>query len=76
MEKTILSNSGISLTLTLPLEMVWQPKEDITVYELAICLPYLFRYNGVMPYEVDKSLPHFRHFKITDHNTYANKNTL
>ncbi len=53
---------------TLPLEMIWQPKEDITTYELAMCLPYFFRHRGVMPYEVDKSLPHFRHFKITDHN--------
>jgi len=52
----------------LPLEMIWQPKEDITIYELAMCLPYFFRHHGVMPYEVDKSLPHFRHFKITDHN--------
>ena len=55
-------------TITLPLEMIWQPKEDITTYELAMCLPYFFRHHGVMPYEVDKSLPHFRHFKITDHN--------
>lgn len=54
--------------ITLPLEMIWQPKEDITTYELAMCLPYFFRHHGVMPYEVDKSLPHFRHFKITDHN--------
>ena len=54
--------------ITLPLEMIWQPKEDITPYELAMCLPYFFRHRGVMPYEVDKSLPHFRHFKITDPN--------
>jgi hypothetical protein len=54
----------------MPLEMIWQPKEDITTYELAMCLPYFFRHHGVMPYEVDKSLPHFRHFKITDHNVY------
>ena len=51
-----------------PLEMIWEPKEDITTYELAKCLPYLLRYHGVMPYEVDKSLPHFRHFNIIDHN--------
>ena len=56
--------------VALPLEMIWQPKEDITTYELAMCLPYFFRHHGVMPYEVDKSLPHFRHFKITDHNVY------
>ena len=53
---------------TRPLEMIWQPKEDITAYELAMCLPYLFRDRRIMPYEIDKSLPHFRHFKITDPN--------
>ena len=58
------SNSRI----VLPLEMIWQPKEDITTYELAMCLPYFFSRHGVMPHDVDKSLPHFRHFKIIDHN--------
>ena len=57
-----------TIRITLPLEMIWQPKEDITTYELAMCLPYFIRHYGVMPYEVDKSLTHFRHFKITDHN--------
>ena len=60
--------STSTFMIKLPLEMIWQPKEDITTYELAMCLPYFFRHHGVMPYEVDKSLPHFRHFKITDHN--------
>jgi len=59
---------GTGSKLIMPLQMEWQPKEDISTYELAMCLPYFFRYHGVMPYEVDKSLPHFRHFKITDHN--------
>ena len=54
--------------LIMPLQMEWQPKEDITTYELAMCLPYFFRTHGVMPYEVDMELTHFRHFKITDHN--------
>jgi hypothetical protein len=48
--------------------MEWQPIEDITTYELAMCLPYFFRGHGVMPNQIDKSLPHFRHFKITDPN--------
>jgi hypothetical protein len=51
-----------------PLEMRWRPKEDITTYELAKCLPYLLRYNGTMPYEIDKTENHFRHFEIIDHN--------
>lgn len=54
--------------ITLPLEMCWEPKEDITAYELALCLPY-FNYNhGIMSYQIDETLPHFRHFKIINHN--------
>ena len=65
MNNQILTNNT---QILLPLEMIWQPKEDITAYELAMCLPYFFRYRRVMPYEVDQSLPHFRHFKIINHN--------
>jgi hypothetical protein len=50
-----------------PIQMSWQPKEDITTYELALCLPYFYRFN-IMPYEVDLSLPHFRHFEINNPN--------
>lgn len=53
--------------LILPLEMRWLPKEDITTYELAKCLPYLLRHN-TMPYEIDKTEKHFRHFDIIDPN--------
>jgi len=51
---------------SIPLEMIWQPKEDITTYELAMCIPYLGRY--VWPFEVDESKTWLRHFKIIDHN--------
>ena len=54
-------------TLQLPLEMRWQPKEDITTYELSLCLPFLVR-NNIYHFEIDESLPHFRHFKIINHN--------
>lgn len=61
-------NNGTSMKFLTPLEMRWKPKEDITTYELAMCLPYLLRYNANMPYEIDKSKIHFRHFEIIDHN--------
>lgn len=51
----------------LPIEMIWQPKEDITAFELANCLKYLFRYN-IMPWEINTSELYLRHFKIIDHN--------
>lgn len=65
---SILLNTGTGTKFLLPLEMRWQPKEDITTYELAKCLPYLLRFNGTMPYEIDKTEIHFRHFDIIDHN--------
>ena len=61
-------NTGTGSKFMLPLEMKWQPKEDITIYELAKCLPYLLRCNSIMPYEIDKTEIHFRHFDIIDHN--------
>lgn len=68
-EDVIFYDSQQNYKLTIPLEMEWQPKEDITTYELALCMQYLVRHRAVMPYEVDMELTHFRHFKITDHNT-------
>ena len=56
-----------SMTIQLPLQMEWEPKEDITAYELSMCLPYLLGAN-LMPGELDETKSHFRHFKITDHN--------
>ena len=54
--------------IILPLKMHWEPKEDITTFELAQCLPYLMRTHGAMPWEVDLNEPHFRHFRVIDHN--------
>jgi hypothetical protein len=52
----------------LPLQMTWQPKEDITTYELALCLPYISYNQSVMPDMIDLSQPHFRHFEIINPN--------
>jgi len=63
------SSSTITTSkLIMPLRMAWKPKEDISTYELAMCLPYLLRQTFVMPYEVDKAEPHMRHFEIHDPN--------
>lgn len=63
----IISNENVTRFL-MPLEMRWQPKEDITAYELAKCLPYLLRNSYVMPFEIDTNENHFRHFVINDSN--------
>lgn len=67
MEITALGINNI-INSVQPLEMRWQPKEDITTYELAKCLPYLLRQYNTMPYEINKSEKYFRHFLIIDHN--------
>lgn len=61
----LLDNYGLAIFQS-PLQMEWRPKEDITAHELALCLPHFFGYYK--PDEIDVSLPHFRHFKITDPN--------
>jgi hypothetical protein len=62
------TDNTISTKLLLPLQMIWMPMEDITTYELALCMPYLLGKHLFMPYNIDTTLPHFRHFKIIDPN--------
>lgn len=65
---SILLNIGTDTKFIVSLEMRWKPKEDITTYELAKCLHYLLRHDGIMPDEIDKTENYFRHFDIIDHN--------
>lgn len=52
-------------TIQIPLQIEWNPQEDITAFELALCLNYHGRH--VFSFEViDERVK--RHFKITDHN--------
>ena len=49
-----------------PLQLEWEPRVDITAYELAVCLKY---FGGTYyPGDLDVTLHHFMNFKITDHN--------
>jgi len=53
--------------IILPLIISWEPKEDITTYELSLCIPFFLR-EYIMPYEIDLSQSYTRHFKIFDPN--------
>ena len=56
-----------------PLRIAWTPKEDITTFELAQCMPYLISMGtgaSIMPYQVDESL-FFRHFTIDNPNNQS-----
>lgn len=65
-EKCIFSSDEFKLTQ--PLYMEWNPKEDMTAYELALCLKYLLRRGSVMPCEVNLEDDYLRHFDIIDPN--------
>lgn len=55
---------GTTQMIRRQLRLFWEPKPDITIYELALCLPYLL--NNILLFEGnDISAPHFRHFIIT-----------
>lgn len=40
---------------------LWKPREDITLHELALCIPYIFKY-AIKKEEL--SFSHFRHFEV------------
>lgn len=53
-----------TLEPTTPVYLEWHPLPDITLHELALCMPYIFKgiiYNNAF----DTTQPHLRHFKIT-----------
>lgn len=67
----VIEETTVVHKFVLPLDMKWSPKEDITTYELAMCLPYLIRLHAVMPYEIDMydiTDNYLRHFDITNPN--------
>ena len=71
MENEKLGVQTTQVVFVKPLQMYWKPKEDITTFELALCVPFLWRFTSVMPGEVDKSQKHFRHFEIIDPNSIS-----
>lgn len=58
--------NGQIFKIVQPLIMTWNPKEDITTFELAKCIEYF--HWAPLPDQVDLSEPHFRHFEINDPN--------
>jgi hypothetical protein len=68
-EKLVVENTHV--VFIKPLQFYWKPKEDITSFELALCIPFLIRFTSIMPGEVDKSQKHFRHFEIIDPNSIS-----
>lgn len=58
---------GQFIRIVSPLRLKWNPKPDITTYELALCLPLIFRFD-VMPYDINKDAAYMRHFDIIDPN--------
>lgn len=61
-------NNGTTSEILLPLKLQWEPKEDISTYELSLCLPFLLRFSAVLPYEFNKTAAYARHFVVFDPN--------
>jgi len=61
-------NGTVEMKLVKPLIIKWEPKEDITTWELAMCVPYLSNQYPIMPHQIDTNQPFTRHFKIQDPN--------
>ena len=62
--------TGITSMAIQALDLRWDPKEDITTFELAQCLPFLLRPMAVMPHEFDKDAEYARHWHVFDPNHY------
>lgn len=60
-EKTVSTCAVDDFSIKLPIQYVFDPKEDITAYELAQLLPYLL--GNAMVNEDGKGLP-VRHLRI------------
>jgi hypothetical protein len=75
---TGLSNHDIKWSITTdhrliikkPLQINWEPKEDITTYELAQCqnILMIISRGPIMPEWIDMTPTYMRHFNIIDPN--------
>lgn len=61
------NNTTTFLRFKQPLIFTWNPKEDITTYELALCLNYINNYS-IYPDIINKEDKIFRHFDIINPN--------
>ena len=64
-DNLIVHNSISVNRIRMPLLLRWQPKEDITVFELARCIPLLF--GSCCVYDIPKE-GYMRHFEMEDPN--------
>ena len=68
-DNTVTSNDTLVLRdarFLMPINWKWEPKEDITAHEIALCIPWLFTHYWEP--QMDYSAPHFRHFIIHNPN--------
>lgn len=60
----IIGTVGQVLKFAKPLNVKWEPRPDITAYELAQCLPFFFYRNGIREGDIDTAQSYSRHFII------------
>lgn len=61
-----LTGKSASFILRAPVQLRWEPKQDITTFELAQCLPILLAGHSVHIYPGDARLEEefMRHFQV------------
>lgn len=48
----------------------WKPLADITLHELALCMPYIISpFAWITPHDLASGGQYFRHFEIINQNT-------
>ena len=55
-------SDNVKFTIRVPLNLIWEPQEDITAYEVAIALPYIIGQKPIYAEDFD-ALPFKRHLK-------------
>jgi len=56
-------NNGTGMEPVKCLSLTWAPLESITIYELALCIPFLHKLDSIMPFEFDEDAIYAKHFK-------------
>jgi len=64
----LFSDEFKSTQVLVPLDITWDPKEDITTFELAKAIPLLTSNGYIFPNQLNMKESYLRHFKIIDPN--------
>lgn len=62
-------STGTVIGITKPLKLRFDPHEDITTFELAQCMQFLFSHM-ILPKDFDRNAGYAKHWHVSDPNFY------